>query len=74
MALCSFVFGMAVAIQTKAIGRNIMEASPSNEQRKPGSNQRLGTVYSHRAGLDPHVSQEGALVCLGLVTGGTRLE
>ena len=25
MALCSFVFGMAVAIQTKAICRNIME-------------------------------------------------
>ena len=25
MALCSFVFGMAVAIQTKAIRRNIME-------------------------------------------------
>ena len=29
---------------------------------------------SHRAGLDPHVSQEGALARLGPVTGGTSLE
>ena len=29
---------------------------------------------SHRAGIDPYVSQEGALAHLGLVTGGTGLE
>ena len=29
---------------------------------------------SHGAGIDPHVSQEGALARIGLVTGGTSLE
>ena len=43
MALCSFVFGMA---------------SPSNGQRKPGSNQRLGTVYIE-AYLNPNILFEG---------------
>ena len=29
---------------------------------------------SHRTKIDPHVTQEGALACISLVTGGTSLE
>jgi len=29
---------------------------------------------SHRAGINPHVSQEGTLARIGIVTGGTNLE